>query len=603
MRIFLSLLTYLSLLLIVQSNRGYVPLTLVAADIYIPVYYWLVLFVYTFIYALYAKIKFSGILANMLILGVFLHIDLMLLGLNHSLLSNSYYARMYIGYAFLLETVLFAGSAYFFFQKAGSKYTQKDFYLYLPLGFNLLYHLYRDMRYIAPAYFVFHLGLLLCAYFACKNKPLILRPIRAAAGFLKKERTIIILIFLFAFAARAIFAVHIIQVTAGAFPTASDDGPTYHDQAVLITQNIANLVSAKKIIPGAYDPGYSMFLGLIYKIFGPNFYAAALIQSALNALMVVFIYLIAKEIFNRNTGIIAAVLTAANQPLIMLSAVLTTEALSIPLFVFSIYCLLRFSKNARARSGSRWLFAAGLSLGVAIVTRAMLLLFPFIAVLWMLLYVSGSRWIKASTIFAAGILPAMIGVIILTYTNTGQFKMFTSKQDPNWIAFTENEGGRYIDPRHVYSNAKLIEMGINPFRDPKGALLIALKNPLKILKIESEILPKRLKLFLFYPPAGYFDPVFILASTTPNQYASTMGFYALLILVIGMVYVAADKRRVLQSSLPAVVLVYYLIIHVGLTTGQCWRYRIPLHPFFMIFAACGLCLIYKNIIRGPSIKA
>lgn len=200
-----------------------------------------------------------------------------------------------------------------------------------------------------------------------------------------------------------------------------------------------------------------------------------------------------------------------------------------------------------------------------------------------------------------GLVPILFMVTLLTYANTGELKIFTDKQDPNWVAFTEKKGSRYTDPRHVYSNAKLIEMGINPFKAPKGSLSIIMKNPLKVLKIESEILPIRLKLFLFYPNAGYFDPVYILSSTTPNQYASTMEFYALLILTIGIVYVLVNRERVFKSSLIISLIIYYLIIHVGLTAGQCWRYRIPLHPFFMIFAACGLYLFHKTVICNSSI--
>ncbi len=241
-------------------------------------------------------------------------------------------------------------------------------------------------------------------------------------------------------------------------------------------------------------------------------------------------------------------------------------------------------------------------MGLAIITRAMLLLFPGMAICWMFLHKRGLRWVKSVAILFIGLAPALLLVTVLTFTNVGEFRMFTSKQDPNWVAFTENDGSRYTDPRHVYSNAKLIEMGINPFKDLKGSLSIIMKNPLKVLKIESEILPIRLKLFLFYPNAGYFDPVYILSSTTPNQYASTMEFYALFILIIGMGYVLINKERFFKSSLIILVIIYYLIIHVGLTAGQCWRYRIPIHPFFMIFAACALCLSYKAVISNSSVS-
>ena len=115
------------------------------------------------------------------------------------------------------------------------------------------------------------------------------------------------------------------------------------------------------------------------------------------------------------------------------------------------------------------------------------------------------------------------------------------------------------------------------------------------MKVESEILPLRLKLFLFYPNFGFFDPIFILTSTTPNQYASTMEFYGLLLLMIGLVNVFISKAVLHKTSLLFLIISYYFFIHVIVNTGQCARYRVPLLPFFTIFAANGLYILCKSI--------
>lgn len=598
--IFLSGLIYTLLLFMIKLKIGYISVRLAYTDMYIPIYYWLIFIAATYLYSFCCKIKFLSLFRNMAVLGIFVHIYVMLIELNQFLLIKPDYARMYLHYAFAIETGLFALSGYFLcrrFLLNKLSLCTVDIYLYFPLATNIFYHLYRDIRYLSLLYFGFHLIILAALYFLHKKWFYfgIFKKERIAS-FIKSEKNVVIIIFLFSLFARAIFAFHILHLTADKFPTASDDGPTYNDNGILIMQNIANLISGKKILPSTYDPGYSIFLGLIYKIFGHSFYAATLAQSALNALMVVVVYLIARQIFNRRIGAVAAVLAAVNQPLIMLSVVLTTEALYIPLLVFSIYCLMKFSKNIDLKKSNYYLFLGGLFMGLAIITRAMLLLFPGLVILWLLLYRKWFKWIRASLVFLVGLLPALFLITILTYTNTGELKCFTNKQDPNWIAFTEKEGSTYIDPRHVYSNAKLIEMGISPFHDLRGSILIILKNPLKVLKIESEILPIRLKLFLFYPNFGYFDPIFILTSTTPNQYASTLVFYAMIILLTGIMNAIIKKGTAEKMSLVILIIIYYLIIHVGLTTGQCARYRVPIDPFFIIFAANGLYLFYKNVI-------
>jgi hypothetical protein len=600
--ILLSIFSYGLLFFIVKFNIGSIRVKPAYTYIYIPLFYWLALIIYTYLYSVITKISFSVLFLNMLVIGIFLEIYFMLLGLNQILLFKIDYTRMYLYYAFMIETGLFVISNYFLCQALFSRDSfisrkgycavdvAKNIYSYSPFVISVFYQLYRDIAHINTGYFCFHLATLLLVLAIFKRKFKFPQAVKGKiVNFLKEEKIVITLTFLFSLFIRAIFALHIIRVTGSRFPTASDDGITYNELAALIMKNVGSIFRGQTIMPMEYDPGYSIFLGFIYKIFGQNFHAAALIQSLLNALMTVLVYLIAKEIFNRKVGVIAAILTAVNQPLIMLSV------------VFSIYCLLKFSKNPRKNSINLWLFAGGITMGLAIITRAMLLLFPGLVIFWLRVYKRGLKWIKSCIIFVIGLALGLSLVVIATYTNTGELKLFTTKQDINWIAYTEKKGQVYTDPRHVYSNAKLIEMGINPFKDFKGSLQIVLNNPLKVLETESEILPTRLKLFLFYPNFGYFDPIFILSSTTPNQYASTLEFYALLIFTIGLVNVLVKRGMVFKSNLIFLLIIYFLFIHVVLTTGQCGRYRVPLHPFFMIFAANGLYVLCKNVILKASI--
>jgi len=205
--------------------------------------------------------------------------------------------------------------------------------------------------------------------------------------------------------------------------------------------------------------------------------------------------------------------------------------------------------------------------------------------------------IRALKTFFLGLSIVLIPITAVTYTNTGKLGLFTNKHNMTWEDFTTKD-----DPRRFYSNAKLIEMGINPYKDFKGSVLIILKNPIKFLKVESEIIPSRLKLFLFYPNFGYFDPIFILTSTTPNQYASTMEFYALLVLLTGIINIFTKKAMIYSNSLIILLISYYLFIHVIVNTGQCGRYRVPILPFSMIFAANGLYLIIKIAVRDSFVE-
>lgn len=606
---FLSIIFYGLLLFLIQNNKAYIPVKLVYTDMYIPLYFWLVVVAYSGIYSYFNNIKFSKLIPNMLLLGAFLHIYLMLLSLNQFLILKIDYSRIYLCYAFIVETAMFAISSYFMFKiLLANKYfngnvvpsievLKKEMYLCIPLAINGFYTFYRDISFVNIIYFSFHLFILYIVYLKANDKLNLNSSVKEKIiEFFKNETNVMITIFLFSFFVRVFFAFHIIGVTGDRFPTASDDGPTYDDYGVLIMQNISNLIYGNKIMPGAYDPGYPMFMGGVYKIFGQNFYAASLIQSFLGGLMPVSIYLIAKDILNKNIGVVAALFAAINQPLIMLSVVLITESIYVPLLVISIYCLHKYTKVENIKNKKYFLLIAGFLMGFAIISRAMLLLFPLFVAGWILFQERRFNRVKFIMIFFAGLIPALFLVTILTYTNTGELRIFTSKQTTNWIAFTSEN-----DPRRIYSNVRLIEMGVNPFEDLKGSVLNILKDPLRFLAAEAQILPIRLKLFLFWPDYGFFDPVYILTSTTPNQYASTIEFYAVLIIMIGVINVFIRKKLICKASLVILIIVYYLIIHVGLTTGQCERYRVPINPFLIIFAAYGLSFFYKRVIDCSSI--
>jgi hypothetical protein len=81
-----------------------------------------------------------------------------------------------------------------------------------------------------------------------------------------------------------------------------------------------------------------------------------------------------------------------------------------------------------------------------------------------------------------------------------------------------------------------------------------------------------------------------------------MEFYGLLIFVVGVISILIRKQSILKNSLIILLIFYFLFIHVIINTAQCSRYRVPLHPFFMIFAANGLYLIFKIAVRDFFVK-
>jgi 4-amino-4-deoxy-L-arabinose transferase-like glycosyltransferase len=102
-----------------------------------------------------------------------------------------------------------------------------------------------------------------------------------------------------------------------------------------------------------------------------------LLGAALGTLAVLLIYLIAKRIWGRKVGLLAAGLAAVFPPFVLLSRELLSETLFIPLELGALLCVLNFR-----RSGGelRWAVAAGALCGLAVLTRntalALLLCIP-----------------------------------------------------------------------------------------------------------------------------------------------------------------------------------------------------------------------------------
>lgn len=114
-------------------------------------------------------------------------------------------------------------------------------------------------------------------------------------------------------------------------------------------------------------PGYPYFLGAVYALSGGNSRTAGRLAGvALGALSVLLLYLIAKRIWGRRVGLVAAAMAAIFPPLVLLSRDLLSESLFIPLELGALLFVLNFRRSGGAL---RWAVAAGALCGLAALTR------------------------------------------------------------------------------------------------------------------------------------------------------------------------------------------------------------------------------------------
>jgi tetratricopeptide (TPR) repeat protein len=127
-------------------------------------------------------------------------------------------------------------------------------------------------------------------------------------------------------------------------------------------------------------PLYVYLLAFLYKIFGHNYYLPRFLQIILGSLSCVFVFLIAKKLFNKTVGIVSGIIAVFYATFIFYDGELMIESLIIFLDLVLIYLLIHSSEKSNLK---RWL-GCGVVLGLSAIARPTILIFvPFVLV-WML---------------------------------------------------------------------------------------------------------------------------------------------------------------------------------------------------------------------------
>ncbi len=141
----------------------------------------------------------------------------------------------------------------------------------------------------------------------------------------------------------------------------------YHHLTALAISDGA-LVSSE---PFFRAPFYNYFLGFVYWITGDSIAAARLIQLLLGAWTVPLTYLIAEQLFDRRTAVVAAILVLLTSDMVYFDGELLLESSVVLMTLFVIWASLRY----RETSSVTFLVLASLVQGLAVVNRPNTLLF------------------------------------------------------------------------------------------------------------------------------------------------------------------------------------------------------------------------------------
>lgn len=346
--------------------------------------------------------------------------------------------------------------------------------------------------------------------------------------------------------------------------------------------------------PSAYRPPvYPFMLAAVYAIFGHSYAAAKGLQAIIGALTCILIYLIALNVFDRRTGIIAALVSEVYPAFLFYVNMLVMEVVLIFLVAVTIYLFVKVVKHKTLG----YQIALGASIAIASLCRPIMLLFPLI-VLAVIYYVYRN---KGLALRHFGVMFATT-VMVLTPWSVRNYLVFhkfipvVSKGTGEQLWF-----GLYLAKENPHDLEAKLFTAVKAKRDSITAGLSHMETEKELQRLAlREIMENPLayvgKAFLkmgklWYHPIG--------AIRTLPRYSQTLAnfliiaYYIMLLLALGGIVRVRHKFR---SALPLIaVIAYFTIIHSLLYVVN--RYRVAALPYVIIFASYALSQVLPTLSK------
>ena len=396
------------------------------------------------------------------------------------------------------------------------------------------------------------------------------------------DRRIIYLIFFLSLAVRLIFV--------SLFPLDAPDTPRYDALAVNI-MNIHEYTTGGQYIDVETPPLYPVFMAGVYSMFGHDFGTVRLIQAIISAIIAVCVWWMAKQIFkNKTIAGLAGCLACVHPELVVPCSYILSEILTTFLMVVTMMLIIL----AAGTKSKTIFFLSGITMGLATLCRPVTLLFPVFFILFFAIFGEQRR---QTIVWGLCLLAGMVLVISpWTLRNYMRFKEFipigVGGGANLWIGSYQPWDGDYnykdrTDQLQILKGRSQIEAD-KKFRQE------AIKNIKSDIGGYFRLCIKKTFRFWFLVPGSKE----VLKGKEPLKILLYMFHYLLLFFfAIGVhfIFKERNKEQRLYALFILLPILYFTILHTVLFAIP--RYRIPVMPLFIIFAAAGMYSIY-GIIQG-----
>ncbi|MCC7013478.1 MAG: glycosyltransferase family 39 protein [Planctomycetes bacterium] len=363
--------------------------------------------------------------------------------------------------------------------------------------------------------------------------------------------------------------------------------------------------------PGPFfrAPLYPWFLGLQLELFGDGLLVPRLVQCALGTLTVFFVWRAARLVFDRATGLLAALLVATHWTSIFYDGQLLLEALCTPLYAAALWCTLRFDRRPGAALG----LLSGVLWGLGTITRPNVLPLAPLLGLWSLARHRKSVGLRAPLFLCLGwiapILPltaynALVGhdrVLISSQagvnlwignnpSSDGTSAIVPGTREDWWggfydaIALAEREAGRPLRASEVSAHYA------------HKALAFARAQPTQWLKLTAH---KLRLLWLDWELANNEEPRFLMLRYSPWMRALPARFgWLLAAAVVGLL----GARGLVGRIFPVLAFTAVFAGSIVLFFVNA-RFRIPLVPPLAMLASLGILTCLDALLERRVVLA
>jgi tetratricopeptide (TPR) repeat protein len=344
-------------------------------------------------------------------------------------------------------------------------------------------------------------------------------------------------------------------------------------------------------------PLYPYFLGVVYAIAGRDLLLVRIVQALIGAGASALVGLAAARLFGRRAGLIAGFGLAVYAPAIFFDALLQKSVLDVFFVSLALWLVARIITGP---AGAASWVALGVAIGGLSLTRENALIFVIVIAAWIIL--GGRSTLGTLGTFIFGLALVLLPVAARNYAVGGGFYVTTSQFGSNfYIGNHPGADGTYVSlrpgrgaPEYERQDAtELAEQAMRRRLTPAEvssfwtdrALGFITSEPLawgRLLVRKAALLVNTSEMLDTESQESHAEVSWLLRGLSP------IGHFGVLVplAVLGLWITWSDRRRLWPLT---VMLAAYAASVVLLFVFA--RYRFPLVPFLLIFAAGGLASI------------